>query len=75
MSKKKELLMFLHDEPKKTSRKSNYRNKLSCLGRRFGVELIGECESEGLITRLTINDDPIMVITSKGIQCITKPFA
>ena len=72
MSKKKELLMFLHGEPKKTYGKSNYVNRLSRLDRRFGIDLINECESEGLIKKLTINDDPLMDITSKGIQYVTQ---
>ena len=57
--------MFLHGEPKKTYGNSNYVNRLSRLDRRFGIDLINECESEVLIKKLTINDDPLMDITFK----------
>jgi hypothetical protein len=68
LSKKKELLMFLYGEPQKTFRKSSCANRLSRLSRRFGVDLISECESEGLIKKLTINDDPVMHITPKVLN-------
>ena len=70
MGKKKELLLFLHGEPKKASRNSNFGRRLSELNRRFGREVVSECESEGLIAKLTINNDPVITITPKGIDQI-----